>query len=181
MSFQERRTRMSSKMSEIVPDLTWDVVEKEVTSGGTIAPEYKAIHRSDTNDRFSIVSQSYKVATNAKLVDMASRLATMTGLKIEGYSWAGKGERVVAYLKNTLGGKFGPWQTENYMALGNSFDTTTSLWGGNVTKVMRCSNEFSRIKRRMTIRHSSTMDVKIEEMMIMFENYMMRQRELEET
>ncbi len=161
--------------------LNWDVKEQKVYSSGIEAPGYKALHRSDDNHLLNIVKDSYFPTTNEKFMETANKMSEVTGMPIEGYSEFGRGGKVLVYFKNDGNFNIGGFDTKNYMVLGNSFDYSSGLYVGLVNKVMRCSNEFGAIIAERSIRHSRGMNEKIDQLILDYQGYASKQRELKET
>lgn len=162
-------------MSELSPSLNWEVSEHQVTSNDRICPGYKALHRDDNGLLLNIVKDSYYTATNGMFTTVVEKLREVTGFELLGYSQAGEGQRVLAYLKNRSGMNIGDFTTENFLVLGNSFDYSTGFFGGNVNRVLRCQNEFGRISQNFRIRHASGITGRIDEMIKYYESYVLEQ------
>lgn len=175
-----RRINRSAPMSEITPTLTWDVEEHVVISNGRPAGNYKALHRNDNGGLLNIVKSSYNTATNKSFMEIVEKIRVVTDFELTGYSVAGDGGRVLAYLKNRSGMDIGDFTTENYMVLGNSFDYSTGFFGGNVNNVLRCQNEFGKISQDFRIRHNGIMEARLTDMVRYYENYILEQTQMKQ-
>ncbi len=151
---RRRRITQHQAISEPTPNLSWDVLEQPVFSGGQQAVNFKALHRNDNNNLLSIVKKGYFPITNDKLKEVTHKLAEFTGFKIEGYASYQGGAKVLAYLKNQENYNIAGFEADNYMVIGNSFDKSTGFFIGQSSIILRCTNAFGSLEKRKSIRHS---------------------------
>jgi phage/plasmid-like protein (TIGR03299 family) len=145
--------------------LNWKVrLENIQTQSGIILPEHKAIVRDDTNDVLSVRSNSYHPYQNEQLIELLDKVSNQTGLQIHKGGEFKKGARVYVQLKSndlTLGND----KIEGFLTGINSFDGSTSLAFGPSNITISCQNSFfaafSQIDTK--IRHTSGMEIKIDE------------------
>jgi hypothetical protein len=177
-----RRRRTTTKFaSPMVERLAWDIDIKPVQVDNQIVQGYQALCRNDNQEILSVTKKSYHPATNEKLMEVATKMSEMTGFKIEGYNTFDGGRKVFAYLKNVEPVVIAGFPQDSYMLLGNTFDKTRSFFVGNVGEVLRCKNQFGRISIKTNVRHNSRINVKLDDLIIYYQQFVNEQRKLNET
>jgi Domain of unknown function (DUF932) len=64
------------------------------------------------------------------------------------------------------------------MLIGNSHDSSTGFFIGNSSKMIRCSNRFSKVFRQLQVHHTRHHDTKIEELIGYFETFTQERKKL---
>ncbi len=153
------------KEVKFVPAITWDVQLKNICIEGEtdVIENQHALVRDDNKKVLSVFKHSYKPCLNKDFTATAERISNLTKFQIEGYQEINNGKRVLAYLKNNdpnfrLVGE----PVDDYMVIGNSHDGSTSLFLGNSNTIIRCMNQFGSIMQNLRIRHTASMDQKLE-------------------
>jgi hypothetical protein len=175
-----RRPRRSSFAEPITKQLSWDIDLKPVVVNGNILPDYQSIVRNDNGQVLSLTKKTYHPATNEKFLEVISRVHEFTGFDVEGYSVFQGGRKVLAFLKNNEKMRVGDFDSDNYMVIGNSFDRSTGFFTGISHVIIRCTNQFSQIQTTQTIRHNSQINMKLDELVRFYKDYMKREQQLKE-
>lgn len=158
------------KFGTIVP-LTWDVRESLIqTESGTKIKGYKALERSDNGNLLSVVKSSYSPMLNSDLISLVQEVSEISGFKQkEIVEWEG-GKKIICHLEGKPT-KIGDWKFENFMLIGNAHDYSSTLFLGTTNVMVRCTNQFSRIAKRLSIRHTKTKEAKIQDLKIYMQIY----------
>jgi len=148
--------------------LNWKVRTEGVKSvdSGIIIPKSMVIIREDNDTPLGIHGTGYHPYQNEELMELLYKISHQTGLDYHSGGFFGNGERVWVQLKgDDL--RIGNDKVEGYLSGFNSFDGSTSLAFGNTNFTVSCSNSFwMGIKEVQTkIRHSSNMEIRIEEIL----------------
>lgn len=175
-----RRPRRSSFAEPLTKQLTWDIDLKPVVVEGNILPDYQSIVRNDNGNVLSLTKKTYHPATNEKFTEVVSRIHEFTGFEVEGYSVFQGGRKVLAFLKNHEKMRIGDFDSDNYMVVGNSFDRSTGFFTGISSVVIRCTNQFSQLQTTRTIRHNQQINMKLDELVRFFKDYMKQEQQLKE-
>lgn len=155
--------------------LSWDVKLKPVVVEGSIVPGYQSIVCNENGHVLSLTRKTYHPATNDKFVEVVIRIYEFTGFAVEGYSVFQQGRKVLAFLKNEEKMRVGDFDSDSYLVVGNSFDRSTGFFTGISTVVIRCTNQFSRIKVNQSIRHNSQINMKLDELVRFYKDYIAEQ------
>lgn len=172
------RSRRSSFAQPMTKALDWDIQLKPVCVQNTEVPNYQSIVRTDNEKVLALTKKSYHPATNEKFVEVVGRIYEFTGFEVEGYSVFQDGRKVLAYLKNKEKMRIGDFDSENYMVIGNSFDCTTGFFTGISNVVLRCTNQFSRMNIGKSVRHDSQINLKLDELVRFYKDFMLQENEL---
>jgi hypothetical protein len=176
-----RRTRRSAIAEPLINKLTWDVDLKPIWVDGKELPNHQALVRNDNAEVLSVTKKSYHPATNERFLEVVSRIHEFTGFDVEGYSVFQGGRKVLAFLKNNEKMRIGDFDSNNYMVIGNSFDCSTGFFTGISNVVIRCSNQFSRMQTSTTIRHNKQLDMKLDELVLFYKDFLKEEAHLKET
>lgn len=176
-----RTPRRSAIAEPLTKTLNWDVEMKPVAVEGNELSNYQSIVRNDNRNVLAITKKSYHPATNQRFVEVVSRIHEFTGFEVEGYTVFQQGRKVLAFLKNTERMKIADFDSDNYMVIGNSFDCSTGFFTGISHVLLRCTNQFSRMTVNRSIRHNKQIDVKLDELVRFYKDYMDNQNRLKNT
>lgn len=176
-----RRPRRSAIAEPLTKSLCWDVALKPVSVQGHELSNYQAIVRTDNQHVLSVAKKTYHPATNERFIEVVSKIHELTGFEVEGYSVFQQGRKVLAFLKNNEKMKIGNFESDNYMVVGNSFDCSTGFFTGISNVVIRCTNQFSRMNVSQNIRHNKQINLKLDELVRFYKDYMDHQNQLTKT
>lgn len=143
-------------------------------------PDYQSVVRNDNGHVLSLTKKTYHPATNEKFQEVVSRVHEFTGFDVEGYSVFHGGRKVLAFLKNNEKMRVGDFDSNNYMVIGNSFDRSTGFFTGISNVVIRCTNQFGRLQTTRTIRHNKQINMKLDELVRFYKNYVDQEQQLKE-
>ena len=140
---------------------------------------YCGLVRNDNDELLSIMKNSYHPLHMKDFQSLTNNLQKVSGFElIQQQEWNG-GRIVLSYLENNQGiNKIGDFEMKNYMVLGNSFDGTSSIFLGSSDIVIRCMNAFGRISKQNKIRHTSSSETKISELVKSLEIFFKEKEEL---
>lgn len=126
---------------------------------------YQGLVRSDNGELLSIMKDSYNPLHMRDFQSITDNLQKVSGFDlVKQQEWNG-GRIVLSYLENNQGiNKIGDFEMKNYMVLGNSFDGTSSIFLGSSDIMIRCMNAFGQISKNNKIRHTSSSETKINEL-----------------
>lgn len=175
-----KRPRRSSLAEPLTKQLTWDIDLKPVVVEGNVLPDYQSVVRNDNGHVLSLTKKTYHPATNEKFQEVVSRVHEFTGFDVEGYSVFHGGRKVLAFLKNNEKMRVGDFDSNNYMVIGNSFDRSTGFFTGISNVVIRCTNQFGRLQTTRTIRHNKQINMKLDELVRFYKNYVDQEQQLKE-
>lgn len=174
------RPRRSPFAEAVTKQLSWDIDLKPVIVEGNTLPDYQSIVRNDSGQVLSLTKKTYHPASNEKFVEVIGRIHEFTGFDVEGYSVFHGGRKVLAFLKNNEKMRVGDFDSNNYMVIGNSFDRSTGFFTGISSVVIRCTNQFSRIQTTQSIRHNRQINMKLDELVCFYKDYMRQEQQLKE-
>jgi len=164
---EETLTTDQKKEMLVISGLDWKVVpEGLVTTSGIIVPKRVALVREDTKKILGIHTDGYEIYQNDELLELLHRIYQKTGLALHTGGSFGGGEKVWFQLKSD-DLKLGNDVIKGYISGFNSFDGKTSMAFGNSEVTVSCQNSFWRGYKQVAthLRHSSTMRVRIEEIL----------------
>jgi len=164
---EEILTTEQKKEMLVISGLDWKVVpEGLVTTSGIIVPKRVALVREDTKKILGIHTDGYEIYQNDELLELLHRIYQKTGLALHTGGSFGGGEKVWFQLKSD-DLKLGNDTIKGYISGFNSFDGKTSMAFGNSEVTVSCQNSFWRGYKQVAthLRHSSTMRVRIEEIL----------------
>jgi hypothetical protein len=121
----------------------WEVQEQKIYDlNGKQINGYKTISRSDNGTVFQICKDSYTPTTNEAFCTFADKLSSITGYEINNFAEFENGKKVLAFLKapDTF---IGDHKIQNYIAIGNSHDSTKAFFVAHTDCMIRCQNQFS--------------------------------------
>ncbi len=151
--------------------LSWDIVEKPIFSNNQPIRGYKALFRSDNQALLNVTKSSYTPTKNERFLEVVDRMATITGFPIKCHDEFEGGKKVLAFLECTEPIKVQGYDFQDFMLIGNSHDSSTGFFIGNSSKMIRCSNRFSKMFRQLQVSHTKNHDVKIDQLLRYFEVY----------
>lgn len=171
-----RGNRKSKFASPITDNISWDIKTGTVSVSGVDTDGYKGLLRNDSNDLLNIVSKWYNPITNEQFIGVVDQMKDLTGFSLHGYTEYDNGRKVLAYLQNLSDTDVAGFKTNEFMVMGNSFDSSTAFFTGSSNTILRCTNQFGRIHDRHSIRHNGQADVKIQELIRLYEGFMHEER-----
>ena len=140
---------------------------------------YKALVRDDNDSELAIHKNSYKELSNGDFTKRVSGIQEVSGFSLEGYQELRGGNILLAFLKNDVEEfKIDGNKIQDYLVIGNSHDGSSGFFLGTSTHFLRCENEFSRLKRFASIRHTAGADDRLEEFMHYFVQYVNNRQKL---
>jgi phage/plasmid-like protein (TIGR03299 family) len=164
---EEILTADKKKEMLMMSGLDWKVVpEGLITTSGIIVPKRVALVREDTKKILGIHTEGYEIYQNDELLELLHRIYQKTGLALHTGGSFGGGDKVWFQLKSD-DLKLGNDVIKGYISGFNSFDGKTSMAFGNSEVTVSCQNSFWRGYKQVAthLRHSSTMRVRIEEIL----------------
>lgn len=164
--------------NHLVQAFDWEIIEKPIFSNNRSLVGYKAIFRNDTGGLLNVVKNSYTPTPNARFIEVVERMSEVTGFPIRCYETFEGGKKVLAFLECTEKVQVQGYDFQDYMLIGNSHDSSTGFFIGNSSKMIRCSNRFSRVFRQLRVHHTRNHDSKIEQLIGYFETFMQERKRL---
>lgn len=163
--------------------LSFEVVESPVkyTTGDLMLDcnSHKVLSRSDDNRVLSVMKNSYIPTLNKDFMESTERMMEISGFKFEGYSEFDNGRVIFSHLKNTDGGvQIGGHKIDDYLLMGSSFDGRFPFFIGTTTYMIRCKNQFSKISKIESIRHTKSAPRRIDELMRSLEIYFNERKQM---
>lgn len=156
----------------------WEVVEKPIYSNNQQINGYKAIFRDDNGLLLNVTKSSYTPTRNERFLEVVDRMNTITGFPIKCYDEFEGGKKVLAFLECSEPIKVQGFDFQDFMLIGNSHDSSTGFFIGNSSKMIRCSNRFSKVFRQLKVNHTRNHDQKIDELLRYFEVFMTERKKL---
>jgi hypothetical protein len=140
----------------------FEVMEKPIFLGeGNQIQGYKALVRSDNEAVLNVCNDSYGLITNEQFCDFVFNLSQITGYEVASFSEFAGGRKVLAFL-NAPETSLNGWQFKNYLAVGNSHDSTKALFVASTQVMIRCQNQFTSLSRgALKAYHTSGKDWKL--------------------
>jgi hypothetical protein len=111
-------------------------------------------------------------------VAVVDRMSTITGFPIKCHDEFEGGKKVLAFLECTEPIRVQGYDFDDFMLIGNSHDSSTGFFIGNSSKMIRCSNRFSKIFRQLQVSHTKNHDAKIDQLLRYFETYQKERKHL---
>ena len=161
-----------------VRGLSWEVVEKPIFSNNQPVRGYKALFRNDNGQLLNVTKSSYTPTRNERFLEVVERMSTITGFPIKCFDEFEGGRKVLAFLECTEPLKVQNFDFQDFMLIGNSHDSSTGFFIGNSSKMIRCSNRFSKMFRQLQVSHTKNHDVKIDQLLRYFEVYQKERKQL---
>lgn len=170
-------------MRDLSKELNWDVKKsnlalaaEDIMPGvmviGNPLADFKAIQRTDNEDVLSVQKNSYKVFNNSQLIDTAQKIADASHGEIVGFNEFKGGKKVLAIVQSGNNqSQIGGNTIEDYIVIGNSHDGSSGVFIGTSTTLIRCENQFSQIQKEFSIRHTQSMNLKVDEAVEMYRTY----------
>jgi hypothetical protein len=158
--------------------LSWEIEQRPIYSNNSKLTGYKAIFRNDNDKLLNVAKTSYTPTNNQRFLEVVEKMHEITGFPIQTYDEFEGGKKVLAFLECTEPIKVCGYDFKDYMIIGNSHDSSTGFFMGNSSKMIRCSNRFSKIFRQLQVHHTKNHDVKIDGLLRYFETYMRERKEL---
>lgn len=148
---------------ENLNQFNFEVIERPIyLNSGRQITGFKALVRSDNENILNVCNESYSVISNAQFCELVFKLSEITGFEVNSFSEFQDGRKVLAFLKapeTALNG----WQFSNYLAIGNSHDSTKALFVALTQIMIRCQNQFTALsKGALKAYHTSGKDWKID-------------------
>eukprot|EP01029_Cantina_marsupialis_P030385 TRINITY_DN8216_c0_g1_i3.p1 TRINITY_DN8216_c0_g1~~TRINITY_DN8216_c0_g1_i3.p1 ORF type:complete len:306 (-),score=38.08 TRINITY_DN8216_c0_g1_i3:520-1437(-) len=134
---------------------SWEVKEQPIFDmHGKKINGYKTVQRSDNGTILNLCKDSYTPTTNELFCTFADNLSKVTGYEINNFSEFEDGKKVLAFLQApetfTNGHKL-----ENYIAIGNSHDSTKAFFVAHTDFMIRCQNQFSLASKGFKAFHTT--------------------------
>lgn len=146
--------------------LNWTVRTEGVQTleSGLVIPNAMSIIREDTNAPLAVRTDAYYPFQNHELMELLSKVTSLTGLELHRGGFFGSGEKVFVQLKSD-DLRIGTDRVEGYVTGVNSFDGSTSLAFGPSTLTISCMNTFfAAFKNLKTkVRHTKNMVVRVDD------------------
>jgi hypothetical protein len=158
--------------------ISWEIEQKPIYSNNSQLRNYQAIFRNDNGQLLNVAKTSYTPTPNQRFVEVVEKMQEITGFPLQTYDEFEGGKKVLAFLECTEAIKVYGYDFKDYMIIGNSHDSSTGFFMGNSSKMIRCSNRFSKIFRQLQVHHTKNHDVKIDGLLRYFETYMRERKEL---
>ncbi len=161
----------------------WEIISKPIYSNNQPLTGHKALFRNDSNTLLNVAKTSYTPTTNARFVEVVERMSEVTGFPIRCYDRAAfrefeGGKKVLAFLECTETIQVQGFDFQDYMIIGNSHDSSTGFFIGNSSKMIRCSNRFSKVFRQLQVHHTRNHDAKIDQLLGYFQTFMAERKQL---
>jgi hypothetical protein len=158
--------------------LSWEVVEKPIFANNQPVRGYKALFRSDNGGLLNVTKASYTPTKNERFLEVVDRMSTITGFPIKCHDEFEGGRKVLAFLECNEPIKVQGYDFQDFMLIGNSHDSSTGFFIGNSSKMIRCSNRFSKMFRQLQVSHTKNHDAKIDQLLRYFETYQKERKHL---
>ena len=170
-------------MTKLAQEFGWEGTQNDLIVGnqfGLVGPnqapaiitDRKAIVNSSTGYVLNTPKLGYTPLQNSQLEDAARMMAEASGGTVEGFETFQGGKKVLAYVKaENHTGEINGNKIEDYIVIGNSHDGSSSIFIGTSTTLLRCSNQFAKIQRDFSIRHSGQIALKFEEALGHYQKY----------
>ena len=159
----------------------WEVVKKPIYSNNRPISGYKALFRDDNGCLLNVAKNSYTPTSNTRFVEVVERMSDITGFPIRCYDEFEGGRKVLAFLECTEKVQVQGFDFQDFMLIGNSHDSSTGFFIGNSSKMIRCSNRFSKVFRQLQVHHTRHHDAKIDQLLDYFQtavaDHFMQERE----
>ena len=158
--------------------INWDITESKIFANNRQIPNHKAIFRSDNGGLLNVTKNSYTPTTNARFVEVVNRMSEITGFLIRCFDEFEGGKKVLAFLECNEPIKVLDYDFQDFMLIGNSHGSSTGFFIGNSSKMIRCSNRFSKVFRQLQVHHTRNHDTKIEQLLGYFQTFMQERKKL---
>jgi hypothetical protein len=155
--------------------LDWDINQMPVYTNNQQVQGYKSLVRNDTGDVLNVCKKSYTPASNEMFMDAVNQLQDFTGFEFQGYNEFRNGSTVLAFLKNTEGGEVAGLPMDSYMVVGDSRDYSNPFFIGTSMNIIRCTNAFSQIAKKMKAYHSKSLKQNIDKLVMYYAAYQEQQ------
>lgn len=124
-------------------------------ANGSEVKSHKAIVNGKTGESIFVMGKRYSILSNTDLTSQANLLAEVAQTEVEGFETYDGGRKVLAILKNPHEGiEIAGHEMKSKIILGNSFDGSKPIFLGTSDEYIRCKNQFGRIMKAFSIRHS---------------------------
>jgi phage/plasmid-like protein (TIGR03299 family) len=165
--------------TEVFNQYNWDVKEAPVfRPDGKLISGYKTIERSDNGHILNMCKDSYTPVTNEQFCEFVENLSKITGYQIENFSEFQQGAKVLAFIKapefSINGHSF-----DNYLAVGNSHDSSKAFFVANTNTMIRCQNQFSLAVNGLKAFHTSNNQAQIKQIERSFNLWSTQQKVLQ--
>jgi len=140
-------------------------LSKIFLENGNQATDYKGIINDQTGSVLNISSNTYTPIYNNEFSDFIFEISERTGFEIGESIEIEGGRKLAAYLKLPPEAKE-RFNYQKYMIIGNSHDSSTGLFIGFSSMMVRCKNQFTPKMRGINIYHRQS----AREKMILVEN-----------
>jgi Domain of unknown function (DUF932) len=166
------------QQNQTVTPFGWDIVQSNIYANSRQITSHKAIFRKDNYHLLNVAKTSYTPTTNARFIEVVGRMSEVTGFPIRCYDEFEGGKKVLAFLECVEPIEVQGHQFQDYMLIGNSHDSSTGFFIGNSSKMIRCSNRFSKVFRQLQVHHTRNHDTKIEQLLGYFQTFMAERKQL---
>lgn len=143
-------------MEKNVNGFGWEPVAQTLfLENGKQVDTHKAIVNSETSEPIFVMGKRYSVLSNTDLTHYANLLSEAAQTQVEGFETYDGGRKVLAILSNPNEGiEIAGHEMKSKIILGNSFDGSKPIFLGTSDTYIRCQNQFGRIMKVFSIRHS---------------------------
>lgn len=147
---------------EVRNEFSWEVQSQPIYDRfGEIIPGHKVLNRSDNGSILNVCKETYEPTRNEVFTELVYRIADLSGYEIQNFSEFQNGKKVLAFLKAPETSVNG-FKIENFLAVGNSHDSSTALFMANTQHMVRCANQFSHLnKKALKVYHTSGQNTRI--------------------
>lgn len=184
---QSRETRRQAKMlTEFSKELNWDVQVSPVmyqhNGESLIDPAYNALVRTDNGNCLSVNKSSYAPMYVKDFAECTNRMLEASGFEFNGYQEGRGGRVLISVMKNNIEQfEINGHKIDDYLMMGTSFDYSYPFFVGTTTVLLRCENQFSKIREVASVKHYKNGNVKRENLFQELEQYFLNRKKMYET
>jgi hypothetical protein len=144
--------------NELNEKLNWEVEQQELRIGDSKNKSKIAMLRSDTGEILNVCSDRYRPFYNRDLIQLVDKIEMNSSFKLEGFEEFGRGKRLLAFLKNSCPGTLGREEVADYLIIGNSHNSSSSVFAGMSNNMFRCENQFTSDLYSLRVKHLSNLN-----------------------
>jgi hypothetical protein len=150
----------------------WEVIEKPIYNyRGQEIEGFKELVRSDNNFSLNVCANSYHPTTNQLFSNGIDFLSYNTGMQLKEVQELKGGKILLAYLQNPEPLYICGHEHKSLMILGNSHNYKSAFFIGEHTTMIRCENQFHRIKQHLKAYHTTDHDNQAKRMLNFYTNF----------
>lgn len=138
-------------MKNLAKNLSFEVVNNPIKLGDQVLSDYQALSRSDNGHILNVTKKSYTPFSNSDFEKLVNDVSNVANMEIEGYQEYDGGKKVIAYLINTNNNKILDYDIKDYLVVANSHDSSTGLFITSTSTMIRCDNQWSRLKKQQRV------------------------------